>query len=272
MRDFPIFDRKLFALVALLSIASCARNCRAVFFDLRGLTPSESFSYNLSQGGINVTVGGSGQKLKSGPTTLGIDLNSPNDDPALIDGGSGSAESFAILVSQHVVLKSILISQFDAVDSGSFNIKGGSTFALANGLNVINEETSGSSANFLRWTGQLVAGGGRGFSVDGFTVRLAGMSGQSGDYNNDGDVDSADYVVWRKHLPSGGQLANDDTTGADAGDHGIWRANYGAGAAGTGGQSAAVPEPAVILICASGAVVVLTKRRSRERACCLAVD
>jgi hypothetical protein len=55
------------------------------------------------------------------------------------------------------------------------------------------------------------------------------VSTLAGDYNQDGTVDAADYVVWRK---------NDGTqTGYDA-----WRADFGATAGANTSVSAAVPE------------------------------
>lgn len=59
-----------------------------------------------------------------------------------------------------------------------------------------------------------------------------------GDFNNDGIVDSADYVVWRNG--SGSQS-----------DYNTWRSNFGkvaSGGAGTGFDLAIVPEPRTIFI------------------------
>src|SRR5687767_3663258 len=39
----------------------------------------------------------------------------------------------------------------------------------------------------------------------------------SGAYNQNGIIDAADYVVWRKHLGSGTALANDETPGIGTG-------------------------------------------------------
>jgi hypothetical protein len=69
--------------------------------------------------------------------------------------------------------------------------------------------------------------------------------GTDGDYNNDGVVDAADYVMWKKLLTTGGTLANDDTPGADAGDYAVWVEHFGEPATGGGGQ--AVPEPATAM-------------------------
>jgi DNA-binding beta-propeller fold protein YncE len=71
-----------------------------------------------------------------------------------------------------------------------------------------------------------------------------------GDFSNDGVVDAADYVVWRKASPTD-TLPNDDTPGAvDASDFDDWRANFGnsqqAGAGALGAD--AVPEPAGVLL------------------------
>jgi hypothetical protein len=55
-----------------------------------------------------------------------------------------------------------------------------------------------------------------------------------GDFNNDGKVDTADYVVWRDGP-------------ADPADYQTWRANYGTGQ-GAGAHGAAVPEPAGLLL------------------------
>jgi T5SS/PEP-CTERM-associated repeat protein len=58
-----------------------------------------------------------------------------------------------------------------------------------------------------------------------------------GDFNADGAVDAADYVVWRK-------------TGGMPGDYDTWRANFGRTAASgaTGSAGAAVPEPGTFLL------------------------
>jgi hypothetical protein len=76
--------------------------------------------------------------------------------------------------------------------------------------------------------------------------------GLPGDYNRNGVVDAADYVVWRDRLGSGTALANDDTPGVGADDYDRWRANFGladeivAGLSST--PNAAVPEPSSTLL------------------------
>jgi hypothetical protein len=78
-----------------------------------------------------------------------------------------------------------------------------------------------------------------------------------GDYNNDGKVDAADYVVWRK---TGGSQAEYDT----------WRANFGMSLNGAGaGSSLAsgatlVPEPGTLWLSwlvLAGTIVFICRRR-----------
>ena len=69
----------------------------------------------------------------------------------------------------------------------------------------------------------------------------------TGDYNNNGIVDAADYVLWR----NGGPLQNDPTNGVQAEDYNVWRANFGRTAGPAAGSSLAgssVPEPAGLII------------------------
>jgi pectate lyase len=71
----------------------------------------------------------------------------------------------------------------------------------------------------------------------------------AGDYNNDGTVDAADYVVWRQALVSGAELPNETESPGiiDHSDYAAWRANFGAArpsAAGTAGET--VPEPSAV--------------------------
>jgi uncharacterized protein YkwD len=73
-----------------------------------------------------------------------------------------------------------------------------------------------------------------------------------GDYNNDGIVDTADYVMWRKRTAIG--------------DYATWRTHFGESNLGSGGDSpfqTGVPEPAsAVLMALPGAVVVGMRRRS----------
>ena len=68
-----------------------------------------------------------------------------------------------------------------------------------------------------------------------------------GDFNQDGVVDAADYVVWRRGLADGTMTDN---------HYNEWRANFGASAASTSavgnGVGAAVPEPYALLLFALG--------------------
>jgi hypothetical protein len=77
-----------------------------------------------------------------------------------------------------------------------------------------------------------------------------------GDFNNDGKVDAADYVVWRKG-EQGGTFDQDD--------YNAWRMNFGAPAgAGNGSLAgAAVPEPGVViqLVAAIAAFLASAGRR-----------
>ncbi len=70
-----------------------------------------------------------------------------------------------------------------------------------------------------------------------------------GDFNNNGTVDAADYIVWRDNLGSGTALPNDDTAGVGPDDYDRWKMHFGemAGTGSVAGANAAVPEPATLV-------------------------
>lgn len=78
------------------------------------------------------------------------------------------------------------------------------------------------------------------------------VGGISGDYNLDGIVNTADYVVWRNSQNlAGNALAADGNHNnlVDAGDLNVWRANFGRTAATSAlATSSAVPEPTTCLL------------------------
>jgi hypothetical protein len=80
-----------------------------------------------------------------------------------------------------------------------------------------------------------------------------------GDYNNNGVVDAADYVLWR----NGGPLMNDSTpAGVGPEDYNVWRENFGKTATPGSAAAAAVPEPSTfVLLCLVAAVRVFCTRR-----------
>jgi hypothetical protein len=100
----------------------------------------------------------------------------------------------------------------------------------------------------LTMTGQLIA-------TSTFSA------GIPGDYNQNGVVDEADYVLWRDQLGSGTALPNDDTAGVGNDDYSRWRAHFGQTGSGSGAtlsdSGAAVPEAstaALFLIAVIGVV------------------
>jgi hypothetical protein len=87
-----------------------------------------------------------------------------------------------------------------------------------------------------------------------------------GDYNFNGAVDAADYVMWRKHLNDSESLPNDDTVGVQADDYVRWRSKFGqaasASALGVGAEST-VPEPAAVVVMVMYLIWLCGQHRAR---------
>lgn len=173
---------------------------------------------------------------------------------------------------------SATISEF-AMSSGSWDVEIGSN-VTASGADrfIVNgsgtASLTGGTLNISRINGYsptindtlTILQGGGGASLTAAAVTLAGdpgwslisnatqiqlkylgAVGVSGDYNNNGVVDAADYVLWR----NGGPLQNDPTPGVQASDYTYWRSRFGATAGAGAGVSAnvsAVPEPSSLVL------------------------
>jgi autotransporter-associated beta strand protein len=84
-------------------------------------------------------------------------------------------------------------------------------------------------------------------------VRIDASAGLTGDYNNDGTVDAADYVLWRKNPAAFG----------GPGGYATWSQNFGEGGSGSG--SGAVPEPSALLLAIGAVLCLLACRRASPR-------
>jgi hypothetical protein len=97
-------------------------------------------------------------------------------------------------------------------------------------------------------------------------IELATIGGLLGDYNGDGFVNIADYVVWRNTLGSTTLLVADGNLNGtiDQPDYGVWVANFGAVLGSGAFEDVAVPEPTalvLLLMLATGSAGFITARR-----------
>jgi hypothetical protein len=101
--------------------------------------------------------------------------------------------------------------------------------------------------------------------VDGSITVVAAPSPLVGDFNSDGQVDTADYIVWRKLVGYSGPNLPADGNGdgeVDDGDYDLWRAGYGQSlSAAATAAATTIPEPATMLsVIAIGAVLMFPRR------------
>jgi hypothetical protein len=118
----------------------------------------------------------------------------------------------------------------------------GSTFGPSETLNLgnaFNTSVFGPGNNGdLQFTLGLLGGGQFNLNVN----YVSGPVGVMGDYNNNGTVDAADYVLWRNNGPLQNEGVTPGTVTPE--DYTFWRSRFGA-TSGVGAGPAAVPEPAV---------------------------
>jgi hypothetical protein len=118
-------------------------------------------------------------------------------------------------------------------------------------------------------------------NLQAILVTVTNVNELAGDYNENGIVDAADYVIWRKTLmasvPNGTGADGDGDGVVDEDDHGVWRTNFGRTQSGAGMSAAlaaaqAADEsnpisdvPATIAVTPSPAVAAFNSTESRSR-------
>ena len=125
------------------------------------------------------------------------------------------------------------------------------TLPLAKSLNLTPGAGAVRGSYLINVT--LAGGSGDWNKTGNFTVKV----GVPGDYNDNGVVDAADYVLWRK----GGPLQFEvDTPGTvNAADYTAWRARFGKTTAGAGSGSVMIteiPEPVTLLLVVLGLLAI----------------
>jgi hypothetical protein len=87
--------------------------------------------------------------------------------------------------------------------------------------------------------------------------------GVPGDYNENGSVDAADYVLWRNGGPLTNEVADPGTV--SPGDYSEWRARFGnSSAAASSLGTAAVPEPSAMVLGVIACAMWWSRRCRRE--------
>jgi autotransporter-associated beta strand protein len=201
-------------------------------------------SANTYTGGTTVNAGllvvsGATAKLGSGSVTV-------------LDPGTGAGGGLRIqtgvlnAIGDNATLSLAGGSTPDVADVGFAFLEAGVNDRIAalvlGGVLQVNGLTYGSTASGALFKSDEY------FSVGGSGILSVG---QTGDYNGDGSVNAADYVVWRKSPANYGGNPGYD----------LWRANFGqtsgSGAGATADSlSSAVPEPSPLLLLALAATSV----------------
>jgi autotransporter-associated beta strand protein len=221
---------------------------------------------NLSGVGVTLTTGADGtSSTYSGSITGTGDLAKTGAGTFTMDGVKSYTGDTSVLGG------TLSTNSASLADLADVYLTTGSTF----NLNFAGSDTIDSL--FIDGASQAVGTwGGAGSGADNITALLSGTGilnvttfvpppGLLGDYNDDGIVDTADYIDWRKNEGSVVDMPNDGTPGPnliDQSHYDLWAANYGNSGSGSGG-GAAVPEPASLVLVLLGIAAACVNRRGR---------
>jgi hypothetical protein len=214
-------------------------------------TGTAMFLNSFSPGASPAQVNFGGNLILTGTATLIMELagTAPGTQyDRLVVAGSASLAG---------TLNVALLDGFSPVLGNSFEI-----IAAAGGvLGTFSNESLPALASNLEWSVL--------YGSNTVTLQVAAV-GLPGDYNADGSVDAADYVVWRKNSGTSNTLPNDPIGGTiGQAQFDQWRANFGETAAGGGSGSTvptdvAVPEPKSLLLVAAGGMLLAMAARSGQ--------
>ncbi len=198
---------------------------------------------------------GVGQLANGSPNYPGKPAGSNSEGPTI----STLAQTFGIPWATGDIFGDAAWNTSAVLAFGSFSAGATPGFVVGNNGNVFS--ALGTSTTFGSVTAATVS-----------TIVRTNFAGLTADYNHNGVVDTADYVLWRNTLnqnvtPGSGADGSGNGT-VDQADYNLWRANFGThsgSGSGSGSLSTStVPEPVSAVLFAIGAVVVYCGRRPRQ--------
>ncbi|MEX2169887.1 MAG: PEP-CTERM sorting domain-containing protein [Pirellulales bacterium] len=223
-----------------------------------------------NNGNLNLRVNGDGsvQTVTSTPTTTWIDI--PNLSSAVQFSVDGNADGDFSDTEDTLNVHRLVLQGNYATASPEYTV-------FLSAANSTDLTLSGTAANWF------TAAPGEGASI-GTVIISAQSSGGSylvdqvvlrslaasvpGDYNGDGQVNAADYTVWRDTKNStvdAGTGADGDGSGmVDDDDYDFWAQRFNGGSGAASGQAVNVPEPATLLMLLIAAASLLPKACRRR--------
>jgi len=210
------------------------------------------------------TIGGAGKVGGNLSNSSGIVA------PGQSIGRLSVAGNYSQAASGALAIEIASLSNFDVLNvDGTASLSGSLMISLVNGFQPSSGNTFDVVAASSLTTSGLSLTGASGFAfqvIAGNILRLTFGATVPilGDYNGNGQVDAADYVIWRKTLGSTSDLradGNQDGT-INQSDYTVWRSRFGSSSGSGAAASTAVPEPAALGLLVGMLLPWLVGRRS----------